>query len=1393
MKLNKKEMLSSIIFLTLILSTGFSSILFKPISTISKQSPQNENLNDNLPKISAIGEEPWWNASFQWRQPINVTNPGTYNLTNNWVKITFNWKNLYDAGKIQNDLDDIRIVENGMLRRYHVRKDFPSANNATVWFETNCTAGTSEYDTYLYYGNSIVGRATAYYYENCPDGNLWYTFEEGAGNIAYDEMKNYDADFYGTGGGPNYITGKIGQYALQFDETSKDYLAIKKLNWASENGTNGLSQLTVSCWFKTSYSGGEWDNWALFDFDRSEYFNLFVRGDDGRIGFSSSSASGGTMNDFTSNTAGLNDGAWHFVSIVYDGNDKIIYIDGNEDNRWVNAHNGYGIGTGTTRYGFLGDGSEASTYDGSRNNLYYEGAIDEMRYFNFSLEPKDIQWLANYYPITTNLLSEQERSASVTVIVKDVDGRRVPGAEVTIWNKTQILNVPGVGDFSELTNANGVVTFTKVPFGKYNITVNYTLKSGLKEEIVYDSRTISGGGFEFKGLVINETVYTNLWTIDFEVKDVDGQPLSYGLVKVNDSTQVLETLTLDSNGRATFRWLNTTSYKYEVFYNNSDYVISNPTLVNYSTIFRKDFKKTYLINQTNTKDKSLSSYTVSVSTFLPGSNYTSRGELTVIDAYIYLKKMTDNLTQVIVSYANATDYNFKELRTYSSAHTSDSFIYHPSEEESYDVYGVKLVIEGENQTRCNGVIEVILTHAYTQKVTVNMAKLNIKVIDSSETVPVEGVTVRIEVNGTRQLVTSLKTDDNGFAYGLNYADLPFWYTTGVVYNISLWIVNTNYIFHINQSDQFFNPDKIYSYYNYTLNNAQTLIFEINLDFLQYITEFKNGSLVATNDVKWGEMLSFSINFTISSNGGTTWAPDNNQGTTITLTVKSTSSGNPIVYSKAMTFTSNGTYILQVNSSKFSAGTTGKSYIITISGVKNFYRSPDDVVFTIYIRPIPTGISLHNYTTLTLISSNEISQYYNKLINATLKFYNNETNEALVADTFTYSWDYGSGTVSLDPIHPEYYTITINTANAPNVGKYRVEISVALENYSTINTYGFFINILSRPTVINNVSTLLQSSPQIYIFEAKNFTFEYRDVLDDIKLTNIETATYYWYKLDENGNPLSGPGNEGSGNLMTDSKGNYVLDFDTETKDIGTYTLFVTLQKKNHEVRNAFITLTIKYRPISVFKNITGLSGNEVHVVQGTDIKFSITLTDPTNESQLLTGANVTLTIGTNVYVLTETAPGTYTFTFSTENIDAFFIPNTLTGQLLIQKENYETQTIPLTIVVGMTEIFPGFPMFYFLLIIGGIVAVVGSVVTYRTIQRARIPTFVKKVRSMKKLIKGRKSIPDSLLYPTKEEYIVKMFEDRWDMLGLSLKDVMGLELKQKRKSNEKLSMEGGEA
>lgn len=172
-----------------------------------------------------------------------------------------------------------------------------------------------------------------------------------------------------------YVSAAEPPSSLIFDGTN-DYIALNM----SYTNTGEIPVLTVEAWVNTTFSGGSWTgNWAIIDFDRSEYYNLYIRGDNGQVGFSTT-GSNGAIHDFYSGAGNtVNDGNWHHIAAVYDGTDKVIYIDGVEVARDNNSHGGRDLGSGTNRFGFIGDGSEAGTFNAGRNNIYYEGAIDEVR------------------------------------------------------------------------------------------------------------------------------------------------------------------------------------------------------------------------------------------------------------------------------------------------------------------------------------------------------------------------------------------------------------------------------------------------------------------------------------------------------------------------------------------------------------------------------------------------------------------------------------------------------------------------------------------------------------------------------------------------------------------------------------------------------------------------------------------------------------------------------------------------------------------------------------------------------------------------------------------------------------------------------------------------------
>ncbi len=203
-----------------------------------------------------------------------------------------------------------------------------------------------------------------------------YAFE----GDANDSIGKYN----GTRTGGTFETGKKGQ-ALKFNGAS-DYIALP----ISFTGANAIPSMTVCTWFKTTFTkNGYNNNWAFIDFDRGEFFTFYLRADNSKLGFSTTK--GNTVNDQNGGTGNLNNGQWQFGCAAYDGKDKIIYLNGNEDNRITNAHGGGSLGKKNTRFGFMGDASSATSFNGTRKKINYEGSLDELMYFNRALTGAEIR------------------------------------------------------------------------------------------------------------------------------------------------------------------------------------------------------------------------------------------------------------------------------------------------------------------------------------------------------------------------------------------------------------------------------------------------------------------------------------------------------------------------------------------------------------------------------------------------------------------------------------------------------------------------------------------------------------------------------------------------------------------------------------------------------------------------------------------------------------------------------------------------------------------------------------------------------------------------------------------------------------------------------------------
>jgi len=193
----------------------------------------------------------------------------------------------------------------------------------------------------------------------------WWKLDEISGNTAVDSSGH---DNHGTlMGDPQWVAGQVGG-ALELDGDG-DYV-----NCGNPSDLNITNYITVTCWIKVAAFDKTWET-ILAKGDNS-YRMSRGPADGDSIYFGCDGPSGDNLNAFTDVT----DNRWHHVALVYDGHNKIIYIDGAEDARMEST----GAINVSSYPLYIGENSQAT-------NRHLTGLVDDVRVYNKSLTLEEIK------------------------------------------------------------------------------------------------------------------------------------------------------------------------------------------------------------------------------------------------------------------------------------------------------------------------------------------------------------------------------------------------------------------------------------------------------------------------------------------------------------------------------------------------------------------------------------------------------------------------------------------------------------------------------------------------------------------------------------------------------------------------------------------------------------------------------------------------------------------------------------------------------------------------------------------------------------------------------------------------------------------------------------------
>lgn len=309
----------------------------------------------------------WWDTSFQYRLPVNITNAGP-SLTDYQANITINTSSLISAGKMRPDCADLRFAN-------ATDSSFP------YWIESGCNSGVTRIwvkvpslpsgtsAIYAYYGKpsaAPASNATSTFIRVIDSVKAGWDLNENTGNVSYDKSGNGNNATFGPT--ISWIQGKYGT-ALNFTGAAQ---ASTPLSTAHNPG----SALTISAWIYPTNTSGLFNilNREMTDQSTKDYL-LFISTQTIRWYSYPGPAS-------VTSSAVVNPGSWYYVVAMYNNSNLTLYINNTlaagpaAASAWDGVARPIGIG-------------------GKGSSQYFQGKIDEPRIYSKALTPDEMADLYN--------------------------------------------------------------------------------------------------------------------------------------------------------------------------------------------------------------------------------------------------------------------------------------------------------------------------------------------------------------------------------------------------------------------------------------------------------------------------------------------------------------------------------------------------------------------------------------------------------------------------------------------------------------------------------------------------------------------------------------------------------------------------------------------------------------------------------------------------------------------------------------------------------------------------------------------------------------------------------------------------------------------------------------
>jgi len=426
--------LSENVFTEVINGVGSNTLLTSDFG-LSLSGNSSLTLTSSTPtSITASG------TNYKLEIPFNGFANGTESLT-----ITISNNSIFDiAGNTFNSSQTIGLNNNLLL--YY---DFSNPNSYNGQTTTSSNASVTDLS-----GNSNDG------------------FARGIAHVYYDQFE--DAFYFN---GSQTRDGKG--------------IAISNLNYVSGDADQ-INEMTIIARVKSKSqsSGATNDERIIFSFDRSSNFRFgigadVISGSPGKLAFAFTNSDGTNDTYAVSQTINLRDDLWHDVAVTFKANQAgglKYYIDGDLVYTHPDSFNPISNHSDneTPRFGYVGNGSDASTFGGDTNpdDLFY-GYIQAIKYYSKSLPINQLTGIDTSPPNVTLTDSDADN------IVSDTDTVLITATFSEAMTSTPTVSISG-----QFTNTSMSIS-TTAAIWTYNWAVPKTFNGQA-------FATVSGNDFSGK-------------------------------------------------------------------------------------------------------------------------------------------------------------------------------------------------------------------------------------------------------------------------------------------------------------------------------------------------------------------------------------------------------------------------------------------------------------------------------------------------------------------------------------------------------------------------------------------------------------------------------------------------------------------------------------------------------------------------------------------------------------------------------------------------------------------------------------------------------------------------------------------------------------------------------